>query len=341
MGIRERGQNDNRNVGVSCDDDGYHVPILLLIFNRVENTRRVFEAIRNVRPAELFIAADGPRTGFKDDAVNCEATRAVVSSIDWPCDVKRLFRDSNLGCGQAVSSAIDWFFDHVQQGVILEDDCLPHPDFFAYCATLLERYSTDSRVRMITGTNFCGSAGRNGHSYFFSRHFSVWGWATWRRAWAEYDVDIRKWGKEVDYAELIKKCGSWRRGLYYGLMFDRVKDGVIDTWDYQWAFHCLVNGGLAVTPASNLISNVGLEGTHSRAQSGLHQREAEGLSGELVEPSDMCPDLEYEHCIAIPVDRMTWSFISLLAVERLFRCVGPLRFAHRILLSIYRNFVRS
>ena len=172
-----------------------HTAVLFLVFNRPETTKQVFEAIRQAKPPRLYVAADGAREGKPGESERVEQVRQIATEVDWPCEVKTLFRDKNLGCKQAVSSAIDWFFDNEEQGIILEDDCLPHPDFFTFCETLLKRYATDERVWVITGDNFQDGQKRGDGSYYFSRYNHVWGWASWRRAWSKRDMSIKFWPK--------------------------------------------------------------------------------------------------------------------------------------------------
>ncbi len=158
------------------------IPILLLIFNRPDLTKKVFDQIKKAKPTQLFIAADGPRVGREHEQELCAQARATVDLIDWDCEVKTLFRDTNLGCGLGVSSAINWFFDHVEEGIILEDDCIPDLSFFSFCQTMLEQYRHDDRVAMISGTNVLPNQSVRESSYSFARYYDIWGWATWRRA---------------------------------------------------------------------------------------------------------------------------------------------------------------
>ena len=203
-------------------------PILLVVFDRPDTTRQVFEAIRQVRPRQLFVAADGPREGVDGDGALCAAARSVATAVDWDCDVQTLFREENLGCGVGPSSAISWFFDNVEAGVILEDDCVPDSTFFRFCEELLQYYSAVPKIMQISGANYLGGAKRGHASYYLSRYaFSVGGWATWRRAWQYFDY------------EAVPE--EWRRHM----------------WDAQWQLSVEKNGGLAVAPNVNLITNIG------------------------------------------------------------------------------------
>lgn len=155
---------------VSC------APVLFLVFNRPERTRRVFAAIREARPKQLFVAADGPRPDRPEDRQCCAEVRQLATAVDWPCEVRTLFRTQNLGCGRAVSEAISWFYRNVAEGIVLEDDCCPDPSFFDFCTAMLVRYRGDRRVFKIAGTNPLGHwSGPEGSSYIYSSYGYSWG----------------------------------------------------------------------------------------------------------------------------------------------------------------------
>ena len=243
-------------------------PVLLIIFNRPDTTRVVFEAIRKAKPEKLYVAADGPRPHVPSDVATCSESRKIVDGVDWPCEVRRLFQDENLNCGKAPSTAMTWLFKHEQEGIILEDDCVPSPSFFRFCQELLEKYRDDERIMHIGGNNFLGGWQNDpDHSYYFSRSGHIWGWATWRRAWENFDIDIRLYEK-------IKKQGFFNNFFLNRLekayrlrKFEKTveKRGHVDWWDYQWDFARLINSGLAIVPNTNLVKNLGFgqEATHT------------------------------------------------------------------------------
>lgn len=244
--------------------------VLFLVFNRPEVTLQVFEAIRKARPPRLYVAADGPRAGREGEAERCAEVRSIATAVNWPCEVKTLFREKNLGCKRAVSGAISWFFEQEEQGIILEDDCLPNQDFFYFCQELLNRYAADERVWVITGDNFQNGIKRGEASYYFSRYNHVWGWASWRRAWAKADMEIRfwpEWGASRDW-KLFWPDSVTRR--YWGKIFDQMHRGVIDTWDYPWTASVWYHGGLTATPSVNLVANIGfgVDATHTTSIDG-------------------------------------------------------------------------
>lgn len=246
-----------------------HSPILFLVFNRPDVTRRVFEVIRKARPSKLYIASDGPRKDKAGEAECCAAVQEIVSQVDWPCEVSKLIRQENLGCKIAVSSAIDWFFSCEPEGIILEDDCLPGPSFFQFCDELLERYRNDERIGMISGTNFQGGTRRGDGDYYFSRFCHIWGWASWARAWKNYDVDASKWPqlKNQDWLGTLGFTGVEKD--YWLKAFNRVHAKEQDTWDYQWVMACWFSEMLSVMPNVNLIANIGFgdQATHTVGKS--------------------------------------------------------------------------
>jgi hypothetical protein len=232
-------------------------PILFIIFNRPFETKRVFDSIRKAKPKELFVAADGPRPNNIKDIENSKLTREIVKNIDWDCNVNYLFRENNLGCKIAVSTAINWFFENVDEGIIIEDDCLPNDSFYNFCSTLLEKYRFDKDVMHIGGTNFQNDNSILNDSYYFSRITHVWGWATWKSAWIKYDqlmIDFNA----TNLKNIFKKNKFNPESFNYFLKaFKNVKENKIDTWDYQWTYTVWKENGIAIIPNENLVSNIG------------------------------------------------------------------------------------
>jgi hypothetical protein len=272
-------------------------PVLLLIFNRPDLTRQVFARIREARPGRLYIAADGPRQTRIGEYELCEEARKIAKEVDWPCEVKILFREKNLGCGKAVSEAISWLFENEQEGIILEDDCIPDGSFFRFCGELLELYRDEPRVMMIGGT-FAGSGPHEfskkspnlSASYFFSRHVVCWGWATWRRAWNLFDYKITSWPRlrNTDWLHKISD-GSQYHQKYWESSFQSIHNGIVDIWDFQWVFSVWFYNGLSIQPMKNLVTNIGYDenATHTKIGDGF----ANTLPNESIEFPLGHPDL--------------------------------------------------
>jgi len=243
----------------------FKTPILFLIYNRPDLTKQVFEKIREVKPLHLYVAADGPRADKSGDNELYRRTREVVSLIDWECDVKFLFRDENLGCGRAVSEAITWFFEHVEEGVILEDDCLPSITFFKYCEVLLKIYRYNNNIMHIGGTNFQTGFKRGNADYYFSKIPHVWGWATWKNSWLNYIYSLERYSIEEINEVVIRNTPNKIICDYWLNVFKSIATNAIDTWDYQWQFAIWKNDAISITPQKNLISNIGFsnDATHT------------------------------------------------------------------------------
>jgi hypothetical protein len=256
---------------MSNADFKLNTPVTFIIFNRPDTTQRVFDEIRKARPPKLLVIADGPRLDRPGETEKCKQTRDIINKVDWDCEVVTNFSEVNLGCKRRVSTGLDWAFNEVKETIILEDDCLPHPTFFRFCQELLEKYRQDERIMMISGDNFQHGQRRTNDSYYFSRYTHIWGWASWRRAWKHYDVNMRLWPivKDGDWLNLIFSNENEKK--YWYNTFERVYNGEIDTWDYQWFFTSIVGSRLNIMPNVNLISNIGfgVEATHTISDSEL------------------------------------------------------------------------
>lgn len=240
-------------------------PVLFLIFKREDTTKRVFERIREAQPPKLYIAADGPRASRPEEKEQCEQTRKITESIDWPCEVHRSYRDENLGCGKGVSSAISWFFENEEEGIIIEDDVLPHPDFFKYCDEMLEKYRDDKSIHLIAGRNsFFDEIPAHESSYFFSTYMMIWGWASWRRVWKTYQFDLSSISK-ADYSEKLKRYPKKVHPFFWNI-YNTMQLQECDTWDHQFFVNMVMNERYCIIPFTNMTENLGMgsaDGTHS------------------------------------------------------------------------------
>ncbi|MBD1395625.1 nucleotide-diphospho-sugar transferase [Pontibacter sp. JH31] len=263
-----------------------HTPVLLIIFNRAHTTQQVFDRIRQVKPSRLYVAADGPRPGVEADIVKCAETRRIVEQVDWDCEVKTLFQEKNLKCGVAPATAISWFFEHEEAGIILEDDCVPSRSFFWFCQELLEKYKHDTRIMHISGNNYLnGWRKDNDYSYYFSNKVNAWGWATWRRAWQLFDFNLKAYPelKEKGYLKglFLNKFEETYRLSKLEEAFASISNG--DIWDYQWEFTVYSNSGLCIVPEINLVRNIGFgeDATHTF---NTHDNKAQIKENEIAFP---------------------------------------------------------
>jgi hypothetical protein len=273
-------------------------PVALLIFNRPEVTERVFQEIRRARPSKLFVIADGPRAGRVGEKEKCLATRAIIDRVDWSCEVLKNYSDVNLGVGDRPASGIRWVFEHVEEAIILEDDCLPHPTFFHYCDDLLEKYRNDTRIMHISGNNIDFGAQKRQFSYFYSCYCYSWGWATWRRAFQYYEPELKLWPMLRNTSWLLDILGDPRIVAFWSEKFDmNYKLGIrVVGWDWPWLFACWANHGLSIMPSVNLVSNIGFgeDATHTKKPDRRFNFPTAEMNFPLNHPLYMIRDTEAE-----------------------------------------------
>ena len=242
-------------------------PILVIAFNRPDHLSVLIDRLREVQPAKIYLAVDGPRGGKQGEAKKVAECQQMVNSIDWECQVTTNFQESNLGCGLGVSTAITWFFDNEEHGIILEDDIIPDPSFFSFCKELLARHQNDPKVFAISGCNVVPPEHiETQGAYRFSQVPAIWGWATWRDRWAQYNLDIEGWREDLTAHQLWTKSGrSILAAVYWAGTFELLARKEVDTWDGQLVYMCMRTGMLTAITNTNLIENIGFneQATHT------------------------------------------------------------------------------
>lgn len=265
-------------------------PVLLITFRRPETTKKVFEEIRKARPERLFLFSDGPRN--EEEKVKVEMVRKIISNIDWPCKVKKLFMKKNLGLAKGALGSVHWFFKNVEEGIIFDDDCVPDQSFFRFCSELLEKYRDDDRVMHITGSNPHRVWKRDSYSYYFSKYPYVWGWATWRRAWKKYDFNMDSYPdlKRKKYFSDIFKDRLERKYILGILDHAYYKNpNAVDT---RWLFSIIVNNGISIVPSKNLVRNIGFgdDSTHTKVIDSFLSIPSEKMEFPLKHPKFLIKD---------------------------------------------------
>ena len=240
----------------------FETPILLIVFNRPDKTQKLFERIKEIQPRKLFVSADGPRLNNESDKLLCKKTRDIFNKIDWDCDYQTRFSEINLSCKKNVIDSIDWFFSENEEGIILEDDCIPNISFFNFCKILLKKHRNNKKIMQINGTNLdVDYSNLTDDAYFFSKLNHTWGWASWRRAWIKFD-------KKLDNYPIVKKNGLIQK--YYVdneisnwmiRYFDKTFENKDNIWSSNWSFSILIEDGLCISPTFNLVKNIGFDGS--------------------------------------------------------------------------------
>jgi hypothetical protein len=281
-------------------------PVAFIIFNRPDTTERVFAEIAKAQPTKLLIIADGARANKLGESEKVAATRAIIQRVNWSCEVLTNYSEVNLGCKRRVSSGIDWVFEQVEEAIILEDDCLPAPTFFRFCEEMLERHRHDQRIGMISGDNFHFGQRRNKDSYYFSKYVHIWGWATWRDRWQKsYDVELKKWPVVQNGGWMFDMIGNSEEAASWGATFEKIYEGKIDTWDYQWVFANWFEGRINVMPTVNLISNIGfgVEATHTTETGIFSNMLVEDISFPMIHPVGVFRHLQEDKLSQININK--------------------------------------
>ena len=235
----------------------FAVPILLMAYNRPDTTVKVFERIKKIKPAKLYVSIDGPKES--NDKLFISKVKKIVRNVNWNCKVKTRFRKKNLGVRYGPIDSINWFFQNEEKGIILEDDCVPDLSFFKFCEILLNYYNHDKRILFINGSNFQDGKKRNKYSYYFSKYSSCWGWASWRRAWNCYDSKLSFWPNWRGTNHFKEKFPSKKEQKFWTNKLDTYYNNgpLYGAWDNQLVASIIYNNGLCITPNNNLITNIG------------------------------------------------------------------------------------
>ena len=235
-------------------------PILITAWKRPYHLRDLINAIRPLKPNKIFFSCDGPKKNNLEEYNLVELTKKQLEFIDWECNLKTLFSEHNQGCCNSMTRALNWFFDNVDAGIILEDDCIPHEDFLPFCNELLDKYKFDNRVWSISGTNFQDNQLRGDGSYYFSKYIQVWGWATWKRSWKEYDIEMKSWNK-LKASDLVNSIFDSKKEFkhWYKLWNTLLLKNKPDAWDYRFSYSSIINRGYSIIPNRNLVRNIGFD----------------------------------------------------------------------------------
>lgn len=273
--------------------------VVLIIFKRVDATQKVFNSIRQAAPKKLFVIADGPRLHKEGELEKCMQTREIVDQVDWDCEVYKCFSEENLGCGKRISTGLSWVFEHVDEAIILEDDCLPDPTFYRFCAEMLERYRDSSQVMSISGCLFAKLP--ENESYYFSHYLSCWGWATWRRAWQHFDFEMEQLPELLEQGWLHTYLPDRRIASFWEQRFREVYESdQCDVWSYQFQFASWIQNALSIRANNNLITNIGMdaEATHTtgggNSSQPLNSNNLEAMKFPLVHPPCIERDIKMD-----------------------------------------------
>ncbi len=234
-------------------------PILLLFFNRSKNVKKLIDRLKITKPKKIFISVDGPRKNNSKDLIEIRKILEIITTINWNCEVTKNINSVNLGCKVCVTNAINWFFSKNEYGIILEDDCIPGNDFFNFCEYNLKKYKNNDKIMQISGNNFLLNDELCEASYYFSTINDIWGWATWKRAWDHYKIDISDYNYKKDYKMLLNYYKNKNIVKWMKKYFDNSIRKENDIWSTQWTYAMIKADGITIVPKVNLVKNIGFD----------------------------------------------------------------------------------
>lgn len=273
----------------------YHcsTPVILLIYHRPDITQKVIDSIRVVQPRKVYVVADGPKNS-KDKKL-CDRTRELISTIDWPCNIHKIYSRKNLGLRRRVSTGITQVFNKEEQAIIIEDDCQADPTFFRFAEELLNKYKKDERIISIAG--FSSQKSTKNTSYVFTKYVESWGWATWKRAWKNYDDDMKGWNEIQETKWLYNYLGSVLLASYWRKVFNWTKELMMDSWAYRWEYSAFRVKGLTAVPSNNLVKNIGFGVGATNTRLAIKIRDVEPVKFPLIHPASVGIDKQREKLV--------------------------------------------
>ena len=309
-------------------------PVVVIIYNRPDKVKMLMAQIARAKPRRVFLIADGPKTASISDKIAVkEAMKAFRENLTWTCEVFENIAPANLGCGKRISSGLDWVFSHVDEAIILEDDCIPNYDFFGFCSEMLDAFKDNAHIGMISGSSFLPLGVDPDYDFFVSNYAHIWGWATWKSTWMHYDFGIKNWpnGKSEMFNRVAIRTRREKR--YWQLAFDSVKSGALDTWDYQLV-HMLWSRNLkTIAPTKNLVSNTGFDksATNTFFNRELSERATSGFNWPLRWPESLSVDPEKDELIGKEIFEI--GLIAFITRKVFFALPLPIK-------SAIRSFIR-
>jgi len=261
----------------------YQIPIVLFIYRRPKQTKKVMEVLFKLKPEKMYIIADGPKNLQEENL--CYETRSIVNEINWTCEIVKNFSETNLGIRERIISGLDWVFDKEEMAIILEDDCLSEISFFGYCEELLRYYNSNEDVMVVSGNNFAFGKKNSSESYCFTKYAHIWGWATWKRAWKRFHL----WNNQVLPIDLTI-FNNRHEKLFWLQRLSEVENKTMNySWGYQWSLTCFAYKGLCICPNVNLVSNIGFgaDGTNTFGESKVANMPTSEINLPLIHPKKM------------------------------------------------------
>ena len=245
-------------------------PIALFVYNRPVHTKRVVESLlKNIEASDthLFIFSDAAKDQSYNDAV--ENVRAYINEIMGFKSITTIPSRLNKGLARSIIDGISFVLKGSNRVIVLEDDLVVSPYFLKYMNSGLEVYKDEAQVASIHG--YCYPIKRTSEETFFLRGADCWGWATWRRAWDNFEPDGDKLLSKLAQEGLIRKFDFDGAYPYVRMLKDQIK-GKNNSWAIRWHASCFIKNMMTLYPAVSLVQNIGNDnsGTHCNTSSSFN-----------------------------------------------------------------------
>ena len=274
------------------------VAVLLICYRRIESTLKILEIVKHWGH-EIVISVDGPQKAHEVAVASLIAE--LVSFREMNENTRLLVRPKNLGLAFNVTRSIDEVLVDNDAIIVLEDDCIPDPTAGRYFTELLEYFKDDLRIFSVSGSAFLAQdetpVTMRRFSYLFSKYPHVWGWATWKDRWSQYDLKTPDLESFVnDHPSLCLYSRHWIEKEFWIQTLRGYRSlAAPQSWDFQWSFTHFKNSGLCIIPTANLISNVGdVCGTHV-ADVLPHNRISNSTAFPISHYPFVVPSIDYDN----------------------------------------------
>jgi len=302
-------------------------PIAFFAYKRPEHTRRALESLsqnEGAASSELFIYCDAARR--PEDAEAVKEVREVARSEHWCGKVNVIEHENNVGCADSIIYGVTQICQQYGRVIVLEDDLILSPYFLNYMDTALDLYRDENQVMQISGYMFPVDLKDAKTDALFLPFTNSWGWATWQRAWKEFDPEMKGYEKLKSNKKLRSQF-DLNNSYEYFSMLEAQLNGEIDAWDIRWYLSTFMLNGLTLYPKKSLVKNIGFDG------SGTHCGVSSSLDTEIYQ----------DRILSMPTNTLSDNKVANIVFAYLRSLNQPPSFLQRInrkVINLFRKVKR-
>lgn len=234
-----------------------NIGVIVFSYNRSRHLKKVIDGLKKNRGvSKLYIFQDGLKC--EEHRVEWERVHSVIKEINW-CQVEYKLSPYNKGLAKSIVDGVNSVFADNNAVIVLEDDCVPHPQFMEYMTNALKKYEMNKKVYHIGASSEPVDVVPNGTDAYFLGRINSWGWGTWKDRWEQFSNDYKMLGKVKADPELNDWFKLWGQDLESHILGNIY--GTTDTWAAFWALTVIIKKGYCMSPYESLINNIGFDGT--------------------------------------------------------------------------------